>query len=64
MRQGELWARLLDLLGAGYVGTWSESVVHADLDGRTVRQAVDDGLDVRRIWLAAAENLEVPHHAR
>jgi hypothetical protein len=50
MRQAELWARLGDL--------------HADLGGRTVRQAVDDGLDVRRIWLAAAENLEVPQHAR
>ncbi|MGC3956111.1 MAG: DUF3046 domain-containing protein [Propionicimonas sp.] len=39
-------------------------MVHADLGGRTVSQALSDGLPVRRIWLAACVSLEVPESDR
>lgn len=64
MRETELWVRLRALLGDVYASFWADSVVHADLGGRTVSQALADGLPVRRIWLAACDNLEVPEPQR
>ena len=64
MRETELWKRLRALLGEAYAPAWAESVVHADLGGRTVRQALNDGLAVRRIWLAACVSLDVPESER
>ncbi len=64
MRETELWTRLRALLGDAYASVWADSVVHADLGGRTVSQALADGLAVRRIWLAACVNLEVPESQR
>lgn len=64
MRETELWTRLRALLGDTYASAWADSVVHADLGGRTVAQALADGLPVRRIWLAACESLDVPEAQR
>lgn len=64
MRETELWTRLRALLGETYAPVWADSVVHADLGGRTVIQALADGLAVRRIWLAACTNLDVPESQR
>lgn len=64
MRETELWVRLRALLGEVYAPFWADSVVHADLGGRTVSQALSDGLPVRRIWLAACVSLEVPESDR
>lgn len=64
MRETELWSRLRDLLGAGYAPSWADSVVHADLGGRTVTQALAAGVAVRQIWLAACVILDVPEHLR
>ncbi|MCW5953441.1 MAG: DUF3046 domain-containing protein [Propionibacteriaceae bacterium] len=64
MRETELWTRLRALLGDAYAPVWADSVVHADLGGRTVTQALTDGLAVRRIWLAACQNLDVPESLR
>ena len=64
MRETELWTRLRALLGDGYAPVWADSVVHADLGGRTVTQALADGIPVRRIWLAACVMLDVPESQR
>jgi len=36
VRETELWTRLRALLGETYAPVWADSVVHADLGGRTV----------------------------
>lgn len=64
MRETELWTRLRALLGAAYAPMWADSVVHADLGGCTVVQALAEGLPVRQIWLAVCLNLEVPESQR
>lgn len=64
MRETELWTRLRALLGDGYASVWADSVVHAQLGGRTVVQALADGIAVRRIWLAACAMLDVPEAQR
>lgn len=64
MRETELWRRLRALLGDAYAPIWADSVVHVGLGGRTVAQALADGVTVRKIWLAACEILDVPETQR
>ncbi len=64
MRETELWTRLRALVGEAYAPIWADSVVHADLGGRTVTRALADGLAIRRIWLAVCANLDVPESQR
>lgn len=60
MRQGELWARMDEVLGAGYARAWADLVVMADLDGRTVSESLVAGLPCKRIWRAVWAQLELP----
>lgn len=60
MREAELWIRLRRHLGPVYAGVWAETVVLAELAGRTVAEALQDGVDCKRIWLAAWRSLELP----
>lgn len=60
VREAELWERLRSALGEGYAGVWAEQVVLADLQGRTVRQALADGVRCKEIWRAAWKFLELP----
>lgn len=46
--------------GAVRAGSLSRDHVFADLDGRTVEQAVEAGVDLRRIWRAVCDAYEVP----
>ena len=64
MRETELWARLRAVLGNAYAAVWADSVVHADLGGRTVVEALAAGLPVKRIWLVAGASLDIPEHLR
>ncbi len=64
MREVELWARLNDVLGHDYAPVWAENTVLAQLGSRTVVQAVADGIDSKRIWLAVWEQLELPQRLR
>lgn len=47
-------------LGDGYARVWAEQTVLAGLDGRTVRQALDDGEAFKRVWEAVWAALELP----
>ncbi len=44
MRHTELWARLEAALGSGYYRHWASNQVLAGLDGRTVTEALADGV--------------------
>ena len=48
--------------------TYAESVakdhVFAKLGGRTVNQALDDGVDAKTIWRVVIEEFDVPPHLR
>lgn len=63
MRETELWRRLGEVLPAGYVRVWAEQVVLTSL-GRTVSQALADGVDCKTIWRAAHEQLELSESLR
>ncbi|MBA2640644.1 MAG: DUF3046 domain-containing protein [Nocardioidaceae bacterium] len=60
MRHSEFWARMEQHLGGGYAQVWSDQQVLADLDGRTVAQALESGEPPKRVWRAVWAALELP----
>ena len=52
------------MLGHDYAPVWAENTVLAKLGSRTVVQAIADGIDSKRIWLAVWEQLELPQRLR
>jgi len=64
MFETELWRRLTRALGDGYVRTWAQTQVLAGLQGRTVEEALRDGVPHVTIWRAAWAALELPASER
>ncbi|MDO5735896.1 MAG: DUF3046 domain-containing protein [Propionibacteriaceae bacterium] len=62
MREAELWLRLAAVLPEGYSRVWADQVVLAELSGRTVSEALADGVPCKTIWRAAWRQLELPGH--
>lgn len=46
--------------GAARAAALSRDHVFAELGGRTVEQALEDGVDPRRVWRVVCEVYEVP----
>ncbi len=64
MRETELWKRMDTHLGAAYSRTWAQSVVLADLDGRTVAEALSAGVPCKDVWRAVWRMLGLPARER
>ena len=60
MRHTEFWARLDEVLGTAYSRSWAELTVLRDLDGRTTREALDEGMSPKQVWAAVRRHLELP----
>ena len=64
MRHTEFWARLDEALGTAYSRSWAELTVLRDLDGRTTREALDEGMSPKQVWAAVRRHLELPDSHR
>ena len=64
MRHTEFWARMEQALGSSYARTWSREHVLAELDGRTVTQALDQGESPKQVWHAVWRSLGLPASER
>lgn len=64
MKETELWSRLQTHLGAGYAGVWAAEFSLATLKGRTVHEALADGIPAKTIWRAVWEALALPDRER
>ncbi|GAA1927817.1 hypothetical protein GCM10009737_32060 [Nocardioides lentus] len=64
MRHTELETRLSEALGDDYAAFWASQTVIAALDGRTPRQALDDGVPPKQVWAAVWETLGLPASQR
>ncbi|MCW2813676.1 MAG: hypothetical protein JWN84_1131 [Nocardioides sp.] len=64
MRHTEFWARLEQALGTGYYRTWASQFVMADLDRRTAQEALDAGVEPKRVWAACWQALGLPDRER
>lgn len=64
MKETELWLRMDTHLGRGYSRVWAAEHNLAELGGRTVDQAIADGMSFKEIWRAVWAALELPPRER
>ncbi len=53
-----------DTLGPTYAETWARYTVLAELGGRTVEQALDQGEAAKDVWRAVHHHLDLPASLR
>ena len=58
------WDRMRAQFGEVYAQSLAKDYVFARLGGRTVDQALADGVDVKVIWRAVSEEFDVPERLR
>jgi hypothetical protein len=60
VKETELWARMRQHLGAVYAKVWATEYSLSELRGRTVVEALADGVPCKAIWRAVWGALELP----
>ena len=58
------WQKMRAQFGDTYAASVAKDYVLADLGGRTVDQALAEGIEPKRIWRAVCEAFEIPEEAR
>jgi len=64
VRLTEFWNRMDEHLGEKYAVSYAHDQVLPQLGGRTVAEALDSGEDVKGVWRAVVEALELPASER
>jgi Protein of unknown function (DUF3046) len=64
VRLQEFWSRLSDQFGPMRAQTVARDHIFSALGGRSAVDAIEAGVDVRRVWLAICEEYEVPAKLR
>ncbi|WP_372699967.1 DUF3046 domain-containing protein [Arthrobacter sp. JSM 101049] len=60
MRLSDFWRLMDDEFGSGYSRVLASELVLGELDGRSARDALDAGVEPRKVWLAICEKQDVP----
>ncbi|MFD0686554.1 DUF3046 domain-containing protein [Actinomadura fibrosa] len=60
MRLTVFWERMNQQFGESYAESVAKDYVMAELDGRTIEQALDDGVPAKRVWQAVVATFDVP----
>ena len=64
MKHTEFWSRMTDALGPSYARSWASMYVLAELDGRTVDEALAAGVPPKEVWRAVWAALGLPARER
>ena len=64
MRLTVFWERMRAQFGDSYAASVAKDFVLAGLGGRTVDQALADGVDAKIVWRAVCEAFDVPDRLR
>lgn len=64
MRHTEFWARMERALGPSYARSWAEQHSINELGSRTVIEALAEGEQPKRVWLAVWRTLGLPPSER
>ena len=64
MRLTEFWARMREQFGDVYAESLAKDYVLSNLDGRTVNEALADGVDAKVVWRAVCDTFNVPDSLR
>ncbi|MWA04459.1 DUF3046 domain-containing protein [Actinomadura sp. LD22] len=60
MRLTVFWDRMNQQFGEAYAQSVAKDYVMAELDGRTIEQALADGEPAKRVWQAVVATFDVP----
>ncbi|MEJ8283256.1 hypothetical protein ACVKXF_002405 [Curtobacterium sp. PvP017] len=60
MRVSEFWRAVDQVFGEAYGSVVTRDVVLEDLGGRSAVDALDAGIDARRVWDALCDSQDVP----
>jgi hypothetical protein len=58
------WDRMSEQFGEGYAESVAKDYVMAELGGRTVEQALADGVGAKTVWQAVCSTFDVPQRLR
>ncbi|GAA4626031.1 DUF3046 domain-containing protein [Actinoallomurus vinaceus] len=58
------WDRMNQQFGEGYAESVAKDYVMAELDGRTVEQALADGVAAKDVWRAVCATFDVAQRLR
>ncbi|GAA3339351.1 DUF3046 domain-containing protein [Curtobacterium pusillum] len=64
MRVSEFWRAVDQVFGEAYGAVVSRDVVLEELGGRSAADALDAGIDARRVWEALCDSQDVPQEKR
>ena len=64
MRHTEFWERMEAAMGGPFSRHWAATHVLRSLEGRTVDQALADGVPPKAVWRAVHAELELPARER
>ncbi|MEV5751971.1 DUF3046 domain-containing protein [Actinoallomurus sp. NPDC052308] len=64
MRLTVFWDRMNQQFGEGYAESVAKDYVIAELDGRTIEQALADGESAKDVWRAVCATFDVPQRLR
>lgn len=64
MRLTDFWARMQQQFGGGYAESYARDQVLAELGGRTIMEALDQGEEVKAVWRAVCRTVDVPARDR
>jgi Protein of unknown function (DUF3046) len=64
VRLTAFWDRMNSQFGENYAASVAQDFVLAGIGGRTVTQALSEGVDVKVIWRAVCEAFDVPDTLR
>ncbi|HEU5427128.1 MAG TPA: DUF3046 domain-containing protein [Actinocrinis sp.] len=59
MRLTVFWERMREQFGSAYVDSFARDHVMSELGGRTVVQALDQGVSAKEVWAAVRRSLDL-----
>jgi hypothetical protein len=64
VRLTDFWDRMNRQFGPAYADSFARDVVIGELGGRTIERALADGDDIKDVWRAVCQVVEVPPSER
>ena len=59
MRLTVFWERMREQFGSAYVDSFARDHVMSELEGRTVVQALEQGVSAKEVWAAVRRSLDL-----
>ncbi|MEV7807830.1 DUF3046 domain-containing protein [Microbispora sp. NPDC088329] len=64
MRLTDFWNRMRRHFGEAYAESWAKDYVISGLGGRTVEQALAEGVAAKQVWQAVCQEVDVDSRLR